>query len=135
MTKETREHLFFHYEQSMLIWKNAPVKWDKFVHLTDSFGDWWKAINKERQDSQVKKGIELTVYLLWQIWKCRNSWQFQEQKVEVEEAVQKATNEWREYENIQQRKGTMKNERNSNLLVHDQRRETAPGAIRINIVM
>lgn len=67
MEKESTEYLFFHCDDSSLIWKLAPVKWDKYQHLNGSFVDWWKAVSQAGQDRQPQKRVELTVYLLWQI--------------------------------------------------------------------
>lgn len=38
MDRESREHLFFHYEDSMLIWKLAPIRWDRQLQVTSKHG-------------------------------------------------------------------------------------------------
>lgn len=94
--KEIQEHLFFHCEESTLIWKLSPVKWDGFQYLTGSFEDWWRAISTAARDSDTQKGVQFLVYMLWQIWKGKNLWQFQEQRVKIEEVVQRALQEWQD---------------------------------------
>lgn len=100
LDKESREHLFFHCQESKLIWKLAPIKWTKQQPLTGNFVEWWKAINNAVKDEQGKKAVELSVYLLWHIWKARNAWQFQGQKMHIVEVVKHAMQDWQEYGEI-----------------------------------
>lgn len=84
------------------------MKWDVFQHLTDSFEGWWTAINKAGKDRNSHKAVEFTVYLLWHIWKSRNLWHFQSQKLEAYEVVQKALQEWNEYDDLLNQRGRCK---------------------------
>lgn len=95
---ETREHLFFHCQESIHIWKLAPLNWEGLQYSTDSFEDWWKRLCLAPQDLQLQKRMELTVYLVWYIWKARCMWQFQNQKWDAKELVQNAMNDWAEFE-------------------------------------
>lgn len=52
---ESREHLFFHCEESKPIWKLALIKWEREQHLRGNFETWWKAINER----QKKRGPDL----------------------------------------------------------------------------
>lgn len=53
------------------------------------------------QSSKEKQGadrIRLTVNLLWQIWKARNKLTFQSELVDAKVIIDKAQQEWIEYE-------------------------------------
>lgn len=80
LVKETREHLFFHCPDSVLIWKLAPVSWEGIQGYTDSLEEWWKRICMAKYDHQFQRRAELTVYLLWHMWKARCTWQFEGRK-------------------------------------------------------
>lgn len=76
LAKESREYIFFHCVDFVLIWKLAPVSWERFHHLIDPFVHWWRSISTAGHDTQVLQGLEFTIFLLWQIWKSRNIWKF-----------------------------------------------------------
>lgn len=44
--------------------------------------------------------MEITVYILWNIWKSRCVWHFEGQRWEAKEVVQKAITEWQEFTSI-----------------------------------
>lgn len=71
LAKETRDHMFFQCPDSLLVWKLAPLNWEGIQHLTDSFEAWWKSICLAKHDSIFQKRLELTVYILWYLWKAR----------------------------------------------------------------
>lgn len=95
---ENLTHLFFLCPESRLVWKLSPVQWSNFGRLTDNFALWWKAVSTAATDRRVQQGIHFSVSLLWQIWKSRNSWQFQRSKIEAPEVVRLARHEWMEFE-------------------------------------
>lgn len=93
MENESLEHLFFQCVESTLVWKLSPVKWDDLQRLAGSFASWWRALCRPGGNIGWQRGVDFTVYLLWHIWKARNSWQFQGQKVEAQEVVKRALKE------------------------------------------
>ena len=57
--------------------------------------------------------IELTVNVLWQIWKSRNRRQFEDKRMDPMTVVNKATREWREFQEVQDVDGGTGNHRTS----------------------
>lgn len=80
MESETREHLLFHCQESILIWKLVHIKWDGINHLIDLFEDWWGTVSIAKGDAYFQRRLNITVYVLWHIWKARCQWQFEGQK-------------------------------------------------------
>lgn len=109
---ETREHLMFHCPESELIWKLAPLRWDRMLDHTYSFEDWWRSLSSAQKDQTLVDRIELTIYLMWFIWKSRCVWQFEGQRWVAKEVVQKAMVDWQEFigmlEKKKQKKGSEK---------------------------
>lgn len=97
MEKKTREHLFFHCVDSALVWKLAPLNWESILRTTESFENWWLTIFLANQAEQIQERMELTVYILWYIWKARCAWYFENHKWDAEEIIQKALAEWQEF--------------------------------------
>lgn len=73
---ETIEHVLLKCPESELAWKVAPVQWDGLQPLTNSIQDWMLSLFSTKMSDNMKKRVELTFYLLWQVWKARNSWQY-----------------------------------------------------------
>lgn len=69
--KKIREQLSFHCPESSLIWKVAPISQEGIHRLIDSFEEWWMTICLTKHDPNFQKRMEITVYLLWNIWKPR----------------------------------------------------------------
>lgn len=97
LAEETREHLFFQCMDSAVIWKLAPLSWESLQGGTNSFEDWWKYIFLAKKGVQFQDRMEITVYILWNIWKSRCAWHFEEQRWDAREVVQKALNEWQQF--------------------------------------
>lgn len=95
--KETREHLFFQCMESAVIWKMVPISSKGIQDLTCSFEEWWRKICQANKNPKFWERMELTVYILWCIWKLRCAWQFQGEKWEANEIIQKAMKEWHEF--------------------------------------
>lgn len=95
--KETREHLLFHCAESTLIWKIAPLSWDGIQSSSCSFEEWWMSLWLANKDPHFVERMEVSVYLLWFIWKARCAWKFEGLKWEAMDVVQKAVNEWQEF--------------------------------------
>lgn len=79
------------------VWKLAPISWKGIMHLTESFEEWRMKICLAHQGNNVQERTEITVYLLWHIWKARCAWQFEGYRWEAREIVQKAMLEWQEF--------------------------------------
>ncbi|CDP14369.1 unnamed protein product [Coffea canephora] len=98
---ETIEHLLFFCDNALAIWKVAPVSWAGLECLRNNFGHWWEEIREARAMESGQERIELTVNVLWQIWKSRNRRQFEDKGMDPMTVVNKATREWREFQEAQ----------------------------------
>ncbi|XP_071933645.1 uncharacterized protein [Coffea arabica] len=99
---ETIEHLFFFCNSAQEIWKTAPLDWDGLKNFRSKFWLWWEEMKDAVREEKGRERIELTVHLLWQIWKSRNGVQFNNKRREPVVAVSKAVLEWREYMEAQE---------------------------------
>lgn len=52
----------------------------------------------------MRERLEITTYLIWHIWKARNSWTYNASKVSEIEVVHKAIAEWTEYRDNQMKR-------------------------------
>lgn len=102
---ETVEHLFFLCAKAQIIWKLAPVSWDGLESQTFSFKEWWRAHGKVGQREKLKERQEQTAYIIWHIWKARNSWLYNGQMVPELEVVQQTMEECLEFAECQQKSG------------------------------
>ena len=94
---ETLEHLFFECDYAKKIWKLSPISWDGLIDLQACFWRWWEGLLEATQRANGKEHIELTINILWQIWKARNKIIFDNAKVEEITVVRKAQQEWMEF--------------------------------------
>lgn len=78
--RETVEHLFFNYAKAKTISKLAPVNWDGMIQQTGSFKEWWSKHGNVANSRELNERQELTTYIMWHIWKDRNSWVFKSEK-------------------------------------------------------
>ncbi|XP_071926080.1 uncharacterized protein [Coffea arabica] len=95
---ETIEHIFFFCPKAKVVWKLAPVKWEGLVAMQGNLWRWWEAVMQSARKTQGEDRIRLTVNVLWQIWKARNKLTFQSEIVDAKLMVDKAQQEWIEYE-------------------------------------
>lgn len=84
---EIAEHMFFQCERAKMIWKLALVSRDGFSLQTRSFKEWWTEHGKARDNEEIQTRQELTSYILWHIWKDRNAWIFNAEKISEFEVV------------------------------------------------
>lgn len=91
-----REHLFFHCMEIPGL-EIGAISQEGIMHLTESFEEWQMKICLAHQGNNVQERTEITVYLLWYIWKARCAWQFEGHRWETREIVQKSMLEWQEF--------------------------------------
>ncbi|XP_027093792.1 uncharacterized protein [Coffea arabica] len=58
---------------------------------------WWEAVVDSAGEANGAERIQLTVNVLWQLWKARNKMVFQMENVDAKAIVDKAQLEWLEY--------------------------------------
>ncbi|GER55378.1 heat stress transcription factor A-7b [Striga asiatica] len=68
---ETLEHALFNCPNAQLVWNLAPVNWEG-PKEQDSFKDWWWQISELNKSETSEARIQLSTYILWWLWKCRN---------------------------------------------------------------
>ncbi|XP_027072055.1 uncharacterized protein [Coffea arabica] len=96
--EETIEHMMFQCKKAKEIWKMAPVQWEGLEHLTGCFMKWWSAILEAQESRGEAVQVNVTINILWQIWKARNEREFNQKEREPHKAIEKAQKEWREFE-------------------------------------
>ena len=94
----TIEHIFFNCPTAQVIWKIAPVRWEGLAKLQGNLWRQWEAMLQAAKETQDVGRIQLTANILWQIWKARNKFTFQQEIANVKVIVDKAQQEWIEYE-------------------------------------
>ncbi|XP_027122249.1 uncharacterized protein [Coffea arabica] len=95
---ETLGHMLFQCKKAKEIWEMAQVQWDGLVHLTDNFPKWWYTVIEAQMIRGREEQINLTVNILWQIWKGRNEREFNQKDKEPHKIIEKASMEWMEFE-------------------------------------
>ncbi|XP_027087538.1 uncharacterized protein [Coffea arabica] len=81
-----------------MAWRLAPVSWEGIAELQCNMWRWWDAVMESAKGAQGMDRIKLTVYILWQLWKARNKRVFQLESVDAKVIIDKAQQEWIEFE-------------------------------------
>ncbi|XP_027182377.1 uncharacterized protein LOC113780798 [Coffea eugenioides] len=97
---ETLEHMFFFCKHAELIWKVAPINWEGLNEYRYSFWHWWGSLMEAQVRKEGREHIELTINVLWQIWKSRNLIQFNREGRCPGLTSNKAVQEWLEFQNV-----------------------------------
>ncbi|XP_071938995.1 uncharacterized protein [Coffea arabica] len=113
--EETIEHMLFQCNKVLVIWKLAPVQWDGIAHLSDCFTKWWLAIQEAQGSRGVEDQVNLTINILWQIWKARNDREFNHKEKEHSKVIEKALKEWIEFEEANKGKDSRKSTQETEL--------------------
>ena len=95
---ETIEHIFFFCPKVQVVWKLAPVRWEGLADLQGNMWRWLDAVMQAARETQGVDRIRFTVNILWQLWKVRNKMTFQTENVDAKMIVDKAQQEWIEYD-------------------------------------
>ncbi|XP_071939813.1 uncharacterized protein [Coffea arabica] len=97
---ETLEHIFFFCKHAELIWKVAPINWEGLNEYRYSFWHWWGSLMEAQVRKEGREHIELTINVLWQIWKSRNLIQFNREGRYPGLTSNEAVQEWLEFQNV-----------------------------------
>ncbi|XP_071914135.1 uncharacterized protein [Coffea arabica] len=98
--EETIEHMMLQCKKAKEIWKMAPVQWEGLEHLTGCFTKWWLVILDAQKSRREVDQVNVTINILWQIWKARNEREFNQKEREPHKIIEKALKEWREFEEV-----------------------------------
>ena len=69
---ETVEHMLFQCPIAQLVWRIALIRWEGLRDLHHNFRRWWEVVAETGSKDQGMDQINLTINILWQIWKARN---------------------------------------------------------------
>lgn len=105
---ESVEHLLFHCNRAKEVWKLVPLQWDGAADLTGNFKNWWWTIMEATSRNGGGDHIALMANILWQLWKARNDWEFNDKVRHPLSVVQQAHHDWLEFDqaSINEAKGS-----------------------------
>ncbi|CAA0832702.1 Unknown protein [Striga hermonthica] len=95
---ENLEHILFRCSRAVLCWKLLGIQWNLLGSKQVNFTDWWEAVNNGRGDQYFQDRINLSTYLMWLLWRTKNSWLFTKTRITEKELVDGARKEWIEFE-------------------------------------
>ncbi|XP_027166037.1 uncharacterized protein LOC113766004 [Coffea eugenioides] len=95
---ETIEHALLDCSQVKVVWKMSPIQWEGLLDQHGNFSRWWDTLLEATKRIEGNKHISLTANILWQIWKGRNAKEFNAKQYPPLRIIQKAQEEWLEYE-------------------------------------
>nr|XP_027086530.1 uncharacterized protein LOC113708266 [Coffea arabica] len=96
--EEMMEHLFFECENATQVWKMAPVRWEGLQDKEHNLWLWWEQVTQALKMEQGQNRVNLTINILWQIWKSRNKKVFEGANQNPLKTIRKAQAEWLEFE-------------------------------------
>ncbi|XP_071903090.1 uncharacterized protein [Coffea arabica] len=113
---ETVEHMLLQCNRVKEVWKLAPVQWDGIQHVSNCFMKWWTAVMEAQEERGGEDHANLTINILWQIWKARNEREFECKEKEPHRVIQKAVKGWTEFEEANKGKENRKNTQGTEFL-------------------
>ncbi|XP_071900920.1 uncharacterized protein [Coffea arabica] len=115
-----------------LICAKAPVRWEELRDLQSNLWRWWEAVAQTGSKELGTEHIVLTANILWQIWKARNKMVFEQQRSGANDVVQRAQQEWLEYDDVWQQEGAIKQNERAGSQMEQVMVPRAEGVIRIS---
>lgn len=131
---ENLEHLFFWCRRAHVVWKLAPLKWDGLEQESENFSWWWQKLSLLSLDKTNQDTIQLSVYILWMLWKTRNLWVFNWERRSEKEIVDLACAKWHEFCEVQaDSTATVPLQANSRIQQKERRRRIAVACTKVYI--
>ncbi|XP_059294831.1 uncharacterized protein LOC132047870 [Lycium ferocissimum] len=97
LEKDTVEHMLSQSHDSQIIWKMNPIIWNDLDNIS-GFSLWWNdKINMAKTCSSSAGVLNLTVMIMWHIWKSRNAWCFNNELTDPSDIVAKDLFEYNKY--------------------------------------
>ncbi|GER31799.1 ribonuclease H-like superfamily protein [Striga asiatica] len=90
---EDLEHILFNCQRAVTCWKLSGLSWMHFDRSKIVFKDWWVDICTGRTENYIEDRVNLSTYLLWWLWRTRNSWIFENKRVSEKDIVDGARRE------------------------------------------
>ncbi|XP_016458490.2 uncharacterized protein LOC107782157 [Nicotiana tabacum] len=100
LESEDIEHMLFRCPQSQLVWKQSPINWPDIDNITDFSMWWYNLFLNAKHFPESTELLDLSVNLMWKIWKGRNAWCFNQEMLEPTEIVSKALFEYGKYKDL-----------------------------------
>ncbi|XP_070013439.1 uncharacterized protein [Nicotiana sylvestris] len=100
LESEDIEHMLFRCPRSQFVWKQSPINWPDIDNITDFSMWWYNLFLNAKHFPESTELLDLSVNLMWQIWKGRNAWCFNQEMLEPTEIVSKALFEYEEYKDL-----------------------------------
>lgn len=93
--------MFFHAKKAQHIWRLSLVCWEGFHNLTKDFKGLWKQICNRDNQAINQSRVELSAFMLWDLWKTRNEWCFNATCISELEVVERSRSELIEFKELQ----------------------------------
>ncbi|XP_075074410.1 uncharacterized protein LOC142162013 [Nicotiana tabacum] len=100
LESEDVEHMLFRCPRSQLVWKQSPINLPGIENITDFSVWWYNLFLNDKHFSESTELLYLSVNIMWQIWKGRNAWCFNQEMLEPTDIVSKALFEYEEYKDL-----------------------------------
>lgn len=84
----------------------APLNWDMMQGHNQSLKYWQLDLANVGDAGNMKERIELTSYILWQLWKTCNDWHFNKLERDAREIIHRAVSEWNKFQASNDTRGT-----------------------------
>ncbi|KAL3511189.1 hypothetical protein ACH5RR_030590 [Cinchona calisaya] len=97
---ESLEHTLFFCSNARNVWERAPVQWEGLNDLRRDFWQWFSKIRGASKGHEENQRIQLTINLLWHIWKARNKWIFNAERVDFMDVIHQAQQDWNEVQDV-----------------------------------
>ncbi|CAA0825449.1 Unknown protein [Striga hermonthica] len=97
---ESLVHVLFHCDKAKKVWSIAPVSWNQKLIKPDNFKGWWSDLCNAKKGECWEDRVQLTVYILWWLWRTRNLCIFEKKSYDNREIIRKSSEEWREFAGV-----------------------------------
>ena len=73
LDNETIDHMFIRCPSAQLVFKILPINWPSLEYIMDN-AYWWNDLftNVKNYPDSIEI-IKLSIFIMWKIWKARNS--------------------------------------------------------------
>ncbi|KAL3513262.1 hypothetical protein ACH5RR_025979 [Cinchona calisaya] len=82
-----------------MVWKLFPIQWEGLTQDRWCIWRWWGKLAEAAKNSTRKEHVEATIYQLWQLWKSRNDWRFNQKETPADFMARRAIDEWNKFLN------------------------------------
>ncbi|XP_060200243.1 uncharacterized protein LOC132628484 [Lycium barbarum] len=116
MEEEAVEHMFFHCPRSLAVWKMSPFLWPNIDRVNNFASSWYNFFLNAKKFPEPMNLLNLSVHLMWFIWKARNSWTFNNEMWDVSNIMSQALFDYHKFKEL----GSISNTQNDISLIDEQ---------------